>query len=81
MRLAQWVDGEGVGWCTAHSDVCASGNVIRATRPLPLYSGGPSESSLGSNSAGEGVGLAGCWSYSWCGDGDQGGDWKEKRKD
>jgi len=77
--LAQWVDGEGVGWCTAHSEVSTSSNGIRASQPTPLYSGCPSESSPGSNSAGEGVGLAGCWFCSWC-DGDQKGNWKERRE-
>ena len=68
MGLAQTVDGEGVGWCTAHSEVFTSSNGVRATWPHPLHSGGPSESSLGSNSAGEGVGLACCWVCYW-GDG------------
>jgi len=69
MRLAQWVEGEGVGWCTAHSEVSTSSNATRTTRPYPLHSGCPSESSCGSNSAGEGVGLASCWVCSCC-DGD-----------
>jgi len=69
MRLAEWIDGEGVGWCTAHSEVSTNSNGIKATWPPPLYSGCPSESSLGSNSAGEGIGLASCWVCSWC-DGD-----------
>jgi len=68
MGLLQWVDGEGVGWCTAHSEVTCI--TKEATWPYPLHSGCPSESSLGSNSAGEGVGLPSCWVCPWC-DGDQ----------
>ena len=55
--LVQCTNGEGVGWCTANSEVSTNSNGVN-----PLHSGGPSEFSLGSDSAGKGVGQAGCWS-------------------
>ena len=38
MGLAQWVDDEGVGWGTAHSEVSTSNNGGRVARTYPLHS-------------------------------------------
>lgn len=80
MGLSQRVDGEVVRWCTSHGEVSTSSNGFRATWPYPLYNGGPHEIFWGSNSAGEGIGLASCLDSSWC-NGDQRGDWKEEREE
>jgi len=68
MRLAQWVDGEGVGWCSGHSNTFHAVNRIRAVWPHPLQ--GTIEFTHGeSDSTYEGIGLSSYWTCSYSGDG------------
>ena len=70
MRLAQWVDGEGVGRHTAHSEVFTSSDGGRAVRPHPLHSEGTSDPTVNTDTTGQSVWLSKCW-ISTSSDGDQ----------
>ena len=80
MRLAQWVDGESVGWCIIHSEVSTYSNGVRAAWPHPLHSEDPSDTFLRSNSTDENVGLPNCWVGSCCNEDLEQGNWKEGSK-
>ena len=56
--LTQQVDCEGVGWCTAHSEVSTSSDTAR---PHPLHSGGTSDSTGNTDITCQSIWLSKCW--------------------
>ena len=61
MGLAQWVDGEGVGWCTAHCEVSTSNNGSRAARSHPLHNEVTSDSTGNADITCQSVWLSKSW--------------------